>query len=154
MATGLEHSELGRPRYDEASHERMTEKRFRKLEAAVQDAPTADHFGDPSAEIGIVAWGSTVGPVAEAVEQAREMGISVEAIAPKMLWPLPDHQLAEFVRSKRVVIVPEVNYTGQFADLLAARYHRDFVKLSRYGGVPFKVAEILRAIEEVGNHDG
>lgn len=154
VATGLEHSELGRPRYDEASHERMTEKRFRKLQAAVQDAPPADHFGDPSAEIGIVAWGSAVGPVAEAVEQAREMGISVEAIAPKMLWPLPDHQLAEFVRSKRVVIVPEANYTGQFADLLAARYHRDFVKLGRYGGVPFKVAEILRAIEEVGNHDG
>ena len=154
VATGLEHSERGRPRYDPVSHQKMTEKRFRKLEAAVQDAPPADRFGDPSAEVGIVTWGSSLGPVAEAVEQARELGIPVDAIAPKMLWPLPDHQLAEFVRSKRVVIVPEVNYSGQFADLLAARYHREFVKLNRYGGVPFKVAEILKAIQEVGHHVG
>ena len=154
VATGLEHSERGRPRYDVLSHQQMTEKRFRKMNAAAQDAPPADRFGDPAAEIGIVTWGSSLGPVAEAVEQTREKGIAVDAIAPKMLWPLPDHQLAEFVRSKRVVIVPEANYTGQFADLLAARYHRDFVKLSRYGGAPFKVADIVRAIEEAGHHVG
>ncbi len=154
VATGLEHSERGMPRYDAGSHQQMTEKRFRKLESATQDAPPADRFGDATAEVGIVTWGSTLGPVAEAVEQVREMGIPVDAIAPKMLWPLPDHQLAEFVRSKRVVIVPEANYTGQFADLLAARYHREFVKLSRYGGVPFKVADIVKAIEEVGHHVG
>jgi 2-oxoglutarate/2-oxoacid ferredoxin oxidoreductase subunit alpha len=154
VATGLEHSEMGRPRYDDASHTRMTEKRFKKMESAAQDAPPADRFGDPSAEMGIVTWGSTMGPVAEAVEQARERGIPVDAIAPRMVWPLPDHQLADFLRGKKVVIVPEVNYTGQFADLLAARYHREFVKLGRYGGVPFKVAEIVRAIEEVGHHVG
>lgn len=152
VATGLEHSERGRPRYDPTSHARMTEKRFRKLEVAAQDAPPAERFGDPSAQIGIVTWGSSWGPAVEAVEQAREKGIPVEAVAPRMVWPLPDQQLAEFVRSKRVVLVPEANYTGQLADLLAARYHREFVKVGSYGGVPFKVAEIVKAIEEA-SHD-
>lgn len=154
VATGLEHGELGRPRYDPDTHSRMTEKRFRKLAAAAADAPPADLYGDPSAEIGIVTWGSTMGAVVEAVDLAREKGIAVEALAPRMLWPIPDRQVGEFVRSKKVLIVPEVNYSGQFADLLAARYKRDVVKLSSYGGTPIKVARIVKAIEEVGQHVG
>ncbi len=154
VATGLEHGELGRPRYDPDTHSRMTEKRFRKLAAAAADAPPADLYGDPSAEIGIVTWGSTMGAVVEAVDLAREKGIAVEALAPRMLWPIPDGQVGEFVRSKKVLIVPEVNYSGQFADLLVARYKRDVVKLSSYGGTPIKVARIVKAIEEVGQHVG
>jgi 2-oxoglutarate ferredoxin oxidoreductase subunit alpha len=152
VATGLEHSERGRPRYDPKSHTVMTEKRFRKLEAAMLDAPPAERFGDPAAEIGVITWGSTMGPVAEAVQIAAERGIPVEAIVPKMLWPLPDHQIGDFMLSKRVVLVPEVNYTGQFADLLAARYARRVVKVTRYGGVPFRVEEIVGAIEEASRN--
>ena len=154
VATGLEHGELSYPRYDPETHSRMTEKRFRKLETAAGDAPPADRYGDPTAEIGIVTWGSTMGTVVEAVDQAREEGIAVEALAPRMLWPIPDQQVGEFIRNKRVLIVPEVNYGGQFADLLAARYKRDVVKLTSYGGVPIKVARIVKAIEEVGQHVG
>ena len=154
VATGLEHSEKGRPRYDPESHSRMTEKRFKKMEVATGDAPPADRYGDPTAEIGIVTWGSTMGAVVEAVDQAREMGIAVEALAPKMVWPIPDQQVGEFIRGKRVLIVPEVNFGGQFADLLAARYKRDVVKVNSYGGVPIKVAQIVKAIEEVRQHVG
>lgn len=152
VATGLEHSERGRPRYDPESHIVMTQKRFRKLEGAMLDAPPAERFGDPAAEIGIITWGSTMGPVAEAVQVVAERGIPVEAIVPKMLWPLPDHQIGDFMRSKRIILVPEVNFTGQFADLLAARYARQVVKVSRYGGIPFRVEEIVEAIEEAGRN--
>ncbi len=154
VATGLEHSELGRPRYDPTSHSRMTEKRFRKLEAARTDAPPTERFGDSTAEVGILTWGSTMGAAIEAAQVAAEKGIRAEVLAPRMLWPLPDRQIEEFVRGKRVLIVPEVNYTGQFADLLSARYKRDLVKLNSYGGVPMKVARIVQAIEEVGQHVG
>jgi 2-oxoglutarate/2-oxoacid ferredoxin oxidoreductase subunit alpha len=154
IATGLEHSESGRPRYDPESHVMMTRKRFRKLEAAAQDAPAADRFGEPGAEIGVVTWGSTAGPVAEAIERLRERGLAVEAIAPKMLWPIPDQQVGEFTRSKRVVVVVEVNYSGQYADLLAARYGREMRKLTYYGGVPFTVRQVVEALEEVGRHVG
>ncbi len=152
VATGLEHSELGRPRYDPESHVSMTEKRFRKLQTAAGDAPTADRHGDPEAEIGIITWGSTMGAVVEAVDLAAEKGIAVEALAPKMLWPIPDQQVEEFISNKKVLIVPEVNYGGQYADLLAARYKREMVKVNSYGGTPMKVARIVKAIEEVGQH--
>jgi 2-oxoglutarate ferredoxin oxidoreductase subunit alpha len=147
VATGLEHNETGRPRYDPRTHVAMTEKRFRKMEAARLDAPPADRHGDPSADVGIVTWGSTMGNVIEAVDQLAERGIKIDAIAPKMVWPLPDHQLRDFIMSKRKIIVVEVNYTGQLAQLLAARYRNDLVRLNTFGGVPFKVGEIVSFVE-------
>jgi 2-oxoglutarate ferredoxin oxidoreductase subunit alpha len=147
VATGLEHNETGRPRYDPRTHPAMTEKRFRKFEAARLDAPPPDRHGDPTADVGIVTWGSTMGNVIEAVDQLAERGVKVDAIAPKMVWPLPDHQLREFIMSKRKIIVVEVNYTGQLAQLLAARYRNDLVRLNTYGGVPFKVGDIVTFVE-------
>ena len=148
-ATGLEHGDRGRPRYDSSTHTTMTEKRFRKLEAAARQAPEPLRYGDPEAEIGIVTWGSTTGAVVEAIDRARERGVSVELLAPRMLRPLPDHQIARFLESKTAILVPEVNYSGQLADLLAARYRRDLRRLNRYGGMAVRVRDVLEAIEEV-----
>jgi 2-oxoglutarate ferredoxin oxidoreductase subunit alpha len=152
VATGLEHNEAGRPRYDAVTHAEMTRKRFRKMERAVLTAPPAHFCGDPAAEIGILTWGSTFGAVHEAVERLQERGIKVHAMAPRQLFPLPDLQLKPFLDSKRVVLVPEVNFTGQFADLLATRYQREFKRVNVYGGQPFKVAEIVAAVEGVLQH--
>lgn len=150
-ATGLEHSDRSRPRYDEPTHSAMTEKRFRKLEAASRAAPEALHYGVPDAPIGIVTWGSTAGAVIEAIDLARDRGIAVELIAPKMLRPLPDHQLAAFLASKQVVLCPEVNYSGQFADMLTARYRRELVRVSAYGGVAFRVGRLVEEIERAAS---
>jgi len=149
VATGLEHNEYGRVRYDVGTHKMMTEKRFRKLAAAVNDAPPAYRYGDPAAEVGIITWGSTAGTCTEAVDRLREQGVAVDLLAPKMLWPLPAHQLTEFMTGKSRVIVAEVNYQGQFADLIAARLTRDFERLNVYNGSPFTVAEICDAVTGV-----
>jgi 2-oxoglutarate ferredoxin oxidoreductase subunit alpha len=147
VATGLEHNEYGRVRYDVPTHTAMTEKRFRKLEAAVRDAPPAYRWGDPAAKIGIITWGSTAGTCTEAVDQLAERGVAVDLIAPKMLWPLPVHQLAPFMAGKERVLIVEVNYQGQFADLITARIPGDYERVVTYGGVPFRVNEIVDAVE-------
>lgn len=152
VATGLEHNEAARPRYDSATHADMTRKRFRKLELAAQDAPPAHQHGDPAAEIGIITWGSSWGPVVEAIDRLASDGIKVHAIAPRQLWPLPDLQIGPFMEQKRVVLVPEVNYTGQFADLLATRYRRELHRVNIYGGQPFRVADIIQAVQGQGVH--
>lgn len=152
VATGLEHTELGLHRPDAITHTQMTRKRFRKLEFAVKDAPEAHRYGDPNAEVGILTWGSTYGVALEAAEITAERGMAVDVLAPRMLWPLPDHQLAEFIKRKRVILVPEVNFTGQFAQVLAARYQRGFQPLNVYGGQPFTVGQIAEAIEGVYQH--
>jgi 2-oxoglutarate ferredoxin oxidoreductase subunit alpha len=152
VATGLEHNEAGRPRYDAVTHAEMTRKRFKKMELAARNAPPAHQHGDPSAEIGIVTWGSTYGVVVEAIDRLESQGVKVHALAPRQLWPIPDLQLRPFLESKRVVLVPEVNYSGQFADLLASRYQRELKRVNVFGGAPFSVAEITQAVQGVLQH--
>lgn len=152
VATGLEHNEAGRPRSDAANHRQMTEKRFSKLELARQGAPPAHYYGDQDADVGILCWGSAWGTVVEAIDLAKQKGLRVAAMAPRMVWPLPDAQIKPFLESKRVVLVPEMNYTGQFAQLLRARYLREVVSVTDYSGGVFTVARLVQEIEGVYQH--
>ncbi|MCC7370567.1 MAG: 2-oxoacid:acceptor oxidoreductase subunit alpha [Chloroflexi bacterium] len=152
VATGLEHNESGRPRSDAANHQQMTHKRFNKLEAARENAPAAHYYGDPTADVGLVCWGSMWGVVVEAIDVLAQKGIKVAAMAPRMVWPLPDKQLQPFMQSKRVVLVPEMNYTGQLAQLMRARYLRDVVSITDYSGGVFTVARLVQEIEGVHQH--
>ena len=152
VATGLEHNESGRPRSDANNHRQMTDKRFSKLELARAAAPAAHYYGDQDADVGILCWGSAWGTVVEAVDAATKKGLRVAAMAPRMVWPLPDHQLLPFIESKRVVLVPEMNYSGQFAQLMRARYLRELVSVTDYSGGVFTVARLVQEIEGVHQH--
>jgi pyruvate/2-oxoacid:ferredoxin oxidoreductase alpha subunit len=110
-------------------------------------APPAHEYGDPEAELGFLTWGSTLGAVAEAIDRLAEQGIKAHALAPRLVWPLPVHQIDPFLNGKRRVIVPEVNYTGQFAQLLKTHYQNvEFERLNVYGGQPFNVSRIVEAV--------
>ena len=150
-SSGLEHNEFSRPRYDVINHTRMTDKRHRKLISAAQNAPEPFRAGDPTAEIGIIAWGSTTGVAYEALMEAQKRGVKLDLIAPRMLWPIPTQQLDDFIATKRVIIIPEVNYSGQYANLLNTHYRKDFVRLNVYGGAPLKSSQLLAKIMEYVN---
>ncbi len=154
VATGLEHGEAASPKYDPQTHIRMTEKRFRKQAAAVAEFPEPERYGDPNAEIGLIGWGSTFGFLCRAVERLRdENGLAVEALAPKGLFPVPTHQLAPFLKGKKRLLVAEVNYQAQFTQLLRAAFPVPFEPVLCYGGVPFKVSQIVDAVrQEVHAH--
>ncbi len=148
-ATGLEHNEYGHPDYEPEDHTAMMEKRFRKLDAASEELPRPQRYGDDDATIGIIGWGSTEGAIQEAIDRAREKGYKVASLHPRILSPLPDRTIRDFIRSVKTVIVPECNYSGQLANLLGARYGLQAIRVNKFGGIPFTAGEILRAIEEV-----
>ena len=150
VATGLEHDELGHPDYEPEDHVAMMEKRYRKLQTAAEELPPPQRYGDEQATIGIIGWGSTEGTIQEAVDRARAKGYKVASMHPKILSPLPDRTLQDFIHSVEKVIVPECNYSGQLANLLGAKYGLRALRVNKFGGIPFTAAEILRAIEEVG----
>ena len=149
VATGLEHDEHGHPDYEPEDHTAMMEKRFRKLDTAAEELPQPQRYGDEDALIGVIGWGSTEGPIQEAVDRARAKGYKVASLHPKILSPLPDRTIRDFIRSVKTVIVPECNYSGQLANLLGAKYGLQAIRVNKFGGIPFTAGEILRAIEEV-----
>ncbi len=149
VATGLEHDDRGHPNYEPENHIVMMEKRYRKLATAAEELPKPQRYGDDDATIGIIGWGSTEGTIQEAVDRARAKGYKVAALHPKILSPLPDRAIRDFIRSVKTVIVPECNYSGQLANLLGAKYGLQAIRVNKFGGIPFTAGEILRAIEEV-----
>ena len=152
MVTGMEHDELGNFACDEETHTAMTVKRFRKLSAIESDPVMQDlctRLGDEEAEIGIVTWGSSAGPVEEAIGVAKDMGISVQAIIPKILNPLPHQEIKAFLGKVKRVIVPELNFVGQLASLLRSAYRIPTIGLTKVKGVPLDPSEIVEKIVEV-----
>ncbi len=152
VAEGLEHSPSGAPEYTPEQHTENMQKRARKIAQAVEYAEQNDmfeRFGDPDAPVAIIGWGSTLGPVREAVEQAEAQGLRVAVLYTKMIFPLPTAIIAPFIERRQAIIVPEMNYTGQFARMIQAEFWRKVVSLRKYGGVPFASREILAKIKEV-----
>lgn len=154
VAEGLEHDERGAPNYAPETHRAMTEKRFRKVEAARRELShwqVVDEWGDPGAEIGILGWGSTKGTVREAMALAMKQGVRVAALYPAMLLPMPDREIRAFLANKRVIIVPELNYRGMFGDVIAHRYNVEVRHVTKYDGLPFKVSDVHQAIMQAAD---
>jgi 2-oxoglutarate ferredoxin oxidoreductase subunit alpha len=99
----------------------------------------------------IVGWGSTFGPIREAVDQARERGKSVSSLHLRHLHPLPNGLDSVFARFNRI-IVAEMNDEGlygfgQLATLLRARFCDPKIhSLTKTDGLTFRVKEILQGI--------
>lgn len=152
VAEGLEHLPSGEPDYTPEMHSQNMFKRGKKIRQAAGDAAQwgmLEQFGDPQARVAIVGWGSTIGPVKEAVERAEAEGMPVAVLYTKMIYPLPRKEIANFIQAHEAIIVPEMNYTGQFARMIQAEFWREVDSLRKYGGIPFSTREIYEEIKRV-----
>ena len=67
---------------------------------------------------------------------AAQEGLEVKALTLKMIHPLPDEEIRNFLVNLKHVIIPEVNYTGQLCQILRAKYlypFKSFTKCTFYG---------------------
>jgi 2-oxoglutarate ferredoxin oxidoreductase subunit alpha len=151
VVTGLEHDEMGHPTGRPALHMSMTAKRRRKLKQLAEEIPLPDVYGEPEGDTLIVGWGSTFGPIREAVERAKERGQSVSSIHLRHLHPLPNGLDGVFARFNRIVVA-EMNDEGlygfgQLATLLRARFCDPKIQsLTKTDGLTFRVKEILQGV--------
>lgn len=133
--------------YSPANHQAMTEIRRDKVLGIANDIPDQDVcLGEPSGKLAIVGWGSTFGPVHQAVRRARAKGQNVSHIHIRHIWPLPKN-LGALLRGYDRILVPEMN-TGQLKTVLRDQYLVDAKPLNKTSGQPFRIAEIEAAIDE------
>jgi len=149
--SGLEHDELGHPSGNPAQHMKMTAKRREKLKTLAATLPVPEVFGDPDGEALVVGWGSTWGPIREAVTKLRAAGTRAGQVHLRHVHPLPPG-LDEIFRSYRQVVVVEMNDEGlygfgQLATLLRARYALPSIRsITKTDGLTFKVREIVDGV--------
>jgi len=145
---GLEKEYLtGNVSYAPTNHEQMVRVRARKIAGVVHEIPPTKVFGPESGDLLVVGWGSTFGPIEAAVRQAQAAGKRVAHAHLRHLNPLPP-DLGDVLRRFGKILVPEMNL-GQLVKILRAEYLVDAVGLNKIQGLPFKVGEIARRIEQM-----
>ncbi len=151
VVTGLEHDEMGHPTGSPRLHIGMTAKRRNKLQRLAAEIPVPEVHGGPEGEALIIGWGSTYGPIHEAVKSARERGESISSIHLRHLNPLPNGLEKIFARFKRIMVA-EMNDQGlygygQLATILRARYCDPKIRsFTKTDGLTFRVKEILEGV--------
>ncbi|MFN2317267.1 MAG: 2-oxoacid:acceptor oxidoreductase subunit alpha [Gemmatimonadales bacterium] len=143
---GLEKSaESGHISYDPANHQKMTDLRAAKINGIAKDIPLQEvGLGDSTGDLAVVGWGSTWGPIHQAVAEARSRGLSVSHIHIRYLFPFPPN-LGELLRGFAQVLVPEMN-TGQLVTMLRSTFLVPAEGLNKVTGKPFKIGELTAAI--------
>jgi 2-oxoglutarate ferredoxin oxidoreductase subunit alpha len=150
IATGLEHDELGHPTGSPKLHMQMSAKRRKKLQALGTSLPTPKVYGPPEGKVLLVGWGSTQGPIREAVDRARAAGDSFSGLTLRHLNPLPPG-LENIFSGFNHVFVVEMNDEGlygygQLAGLLRARFANPAIRgINKTDGLTWKVKEIIAA---------
>jgi 2-oxoglutarate/2-oxoacid ferredoxin oxidoreductase subunit alpha len=139
--------------YDPSNHDTMVRLRQAKIDGIASDIPLLavdDPTGD--ADVLVLGWGSTYGPIGAAVRAVRDDGGRVAQAHLRHLNPLPANT-GDVVRRYSRVLIPEMNL-GQLALLIRARFLVDAISFTRVRGLPFKSDELADAIKDVISNDG
>ncbi|MBC2668066.1 2-oxoacid:acceptor oxidoreductase subunit alpha [Novosphingobium piscinae] len=133
--------------YSPATHQLQTDARKAKVDGVAQGIPAQEVIlGEAGSKLVVVGWGSTYGPIIQAVRRARAKGLDVSHVHVRHIWPLPAN-LGDLLKSYDRILVPEMN-TGQFKTVLRDQFLVDARPLTKTSGQPFTIAEIEAAIEE------
>jgi 2-oxoglutarate ferredoxin oxidoreductase subunit alpha len=130
----------------------MTKKRFLKLQALgkrIVQQHKVEEDEPEETEIGVIGWGSTYGAIAEALENIeRDIGLRIAHLHPRILSPLPEWRIRQFLGPLKKLIVPEENYTGQYSHFLKAKFGIKPIEIHKAHGIPFSSEELEKAIKE------
>ena len=143
VANASEHDPMGDTTHMPGRHVEMTERRFAKLKL-LEDG-TYESEND-EASIAIMPWGGSKGSTREAFDELQRQGVNVGWRYTMYLNPMPP-ALLEDLRSKELVIVPELNYLGQFSSVLRGLGVRA-ESITQYTGLPFRRQGLAARIKE------
>jgi 2-oxoglutarate ferredoxin oxidoreductase subunit alpha len=131
--------------YSPDVHQAQTLARKAKIDDIAKDIPLQSVSSGPdSGKLVVVGWGSTFGPIHQAVKRCNAKGMDVAHVHVRHIWPLPSN-LGALLKGYDKVLVPEMN-TGQFKTVLRDQFLVDARPLNKVSGQPFTIAEIEDAI--------
>ena len=143
VANGSEHDGMGDTTHRPERHIQMTTRRFSKLELLNDGTYESENTG---ARVAVMPWGGSKGPTLGAWRQLTAAGADLGWYYTMYLNPLPD-RLVEELSAKDLVIVPELNFMGQFSSHLRS-LGINAESITQITGLPFKVKDLTQAISD------
>jgi len=153
--TGDEHDEMGHIEEDPDNRVKMMTKRMTKLDTAAKEIPEDEKFNffrstKKQADVTIVGWGSTKGPILDAMKLLEKDGIGVEFLQIRLVSPFPTETVKQKLAGAKLVVGIEQNYSGQMASVIAEKTMIDVKnKIVKFNGRPMSQDEIYQSVKQV-----
>jgi 2-oxoglutarate ferredoxin oxidoreductase subunit alpha len=148
-----EHNELGYTTEDPVLATKMADKRFKKLDALVKELEnyeTVKLYGPEKADATLIGWGSTKGPIIEAMKSLGNQGVKVNFLQIVYVHPFPTSKIKNRLESAKKTIVVENNKTSQLSSLIQEHLLKTVDhKVLKYDGRPFNPQALVQSIKEV-----
>ena len=148
-----EHDQMGHLTEDLNIRTQMVDKRLRKLKEIEMETIPPELLGGTEYETLVIGWGSTYGPIKEALDNIRDNKISFLYF--KQIYPLHKSTQQSLHKAEKTIIF-ENNAQGQFSDLIKLKTGYEIgKKVLKYNGMPFSVEEIENNLKLVmGDRNG
>lgn len=156
-AESSEHDENGFYSEDPVKVTAMWNKRWRKLETLAKELEersitTVKYYGvsPEEADLVIVTWGSTKGPVLEAMRILSKENVEIGMLQVIYMKPFPTKKVLEVLEKAKNVVDVENNYQAQLAMLIREQTGFSIEKrILKYDGRPFNPYQLSRKLLEV-----
>ncbi len=154
-ANSDEHDERGFTCEDPIVTTMMTDKRMRKMSAIVREfeeknVETTKLHGPQEAQATVISWGSTKGPILEAMETLNQERAAVNFLQIICLHPFPKARVKRALEKARKTVVVECNKTSQLSSLIKEHaLSKVDHKILKYDGRPFDPGSLVEKIKEI-----
>jgi len=156
--TGDESDEFGHITEDPQMRIKMMDKRMSRLDLILKQIPEDEQVTSYGVnDYTIISWGSTKGPILDALEMLKKEGIEVGFVQMKLLHPFPSETIKSLLKNVKIIIDIEANHSGQLGKIFKQNVTKeiDFFIL-KYTGRGMTSTEIYdslkKIIENKANH--
>ena len=151
--TGDESDEYGHISEDPFERVKMMDKRMSRFGLIIKKIPKEDQivtFGVH--DFTIISWGSTKGPILDALDMLKNENINVGFVQFKLLHPFPTEYAKSLLKDTKTIIDIEANYTGQLGQIFKQNLGRDvdyfILKFTGRGMTSTEIYDSLKKIIE------
>lgn len=150
LCNSYEHDVYGLSSETAEDRQQQMDKRFKKFRSIQKHIPKQYYVTQEQAQITLISWGSTKGPIRQAITQLNNEGIYANHLNLSWVWPFPVEQVTSVLQSAVNPIIVEGNKTYQMAQLIRQHTGLDiYHKRNKYDGRPFYPHEIISWVKEI-----
>ena len=149
--TGDESDETGHITEDPVLRVKMMDKRMSKLDLILDRIPKDEQVVSHGVDdFTIISWGSTIGPVKDAIDMLKKDGISIGLIQLKLMHPFPADYVKSLLKDVKIIIDVEANYSGQLGKIFKQNVQRDIdYFILKYTGRAMTSTEVYDSLKKI-----
>ena len=153
--TGDESDVQGHISEDPVNRVEKMDKRQSRLGYILEKIPESEQIIQHSeGDFCIVSWGSTQGPILDAIEMLKNDGIDIGFIEIKLLHPFPKEVLKKYLSNSKTIINVEANYNGQLGSLIRQNLEKDpDYYILKFTGRPMTCTELYDTLKKITNNN-